>query len=488
MIYPTTKTTPWEHQRKALSLALEHEGFLIAHDMGAGKSKTAVDFCTAVKARKVLILAPLSVIDVWPNQFNIHSGIPHLCIPLIKGSVQARTDRLKGQMALADVRGECAVAILNYEAAWREPLGPIYNNRNRIIDKGFLISQEWDVVILDESHRIKSPGGKASWFCARLRDRARRRLCLTGTPMPHSPMDLYAQYRFLDPTVFGTSFVRFRAQYAIMGGFNNKQIVAYQNQDKLHTRLYSVAHRVTKDEVLDLPEVMHEKRRCHLSISAMKAYRSLEEDLIAKVGKGEVTVSNALVKLLRLQQITGGSIIPDGEERPEDIDKSKLLLLQDILEDLAPDEPVIVFTRFIREMARIREMAVKAGRKISELSGGRNELKEWQRGESSVLVVQIQTGGLGIDLTRSRYCVYYSLGFSLGDYQQSLARMHRPGQTRKCTYYHLVARDTIDEKVYSSLKAKKRVVEGILQTMGGTNGQSGHGSDHQVRGVGRKAA
>ena len=80
------------------------------------------------------------------------------------------------------------------------------------------------MVIADEAHRIKSPGGKASLFFKRLRLRSRRRIALSGTPMPHGPLDIYALFRFLDITIFGPSFAAFRQNFAVMGGFQRKQI------------------------------------------------------------------------------------------------------------------------------------------------------------------------------------------------------------------------------------------------------------------------
>ena len=76
--------------------------------------------------------------------------------------------------------------------------------------------------------------------------------------------------------------------------------------------------------------------------------------------------------------------------------------------------------------------------------------------------MQIQSGGTGIDLTRAAYCVYLSAGFSLGDYEQSLARVHRPGQERTVFYYHIIARDTVDQRVYDALRDRKQVVEAVL--------------------------
>ena len=104
-----------------------------------------------------------------------------------------------------------------------------------------------------------------------------------------------------------------------------------------------------------------------------------------------------------------------------------------------------------------------------EISGRVKSLEEWnQRG--GVLAVQIQAGGLGLDLTAARYCVYYSLGFSLGDYLQSVARLHRPGQTSLVDYIHLVAAESIDEIIVNALENKEDVINRILETRDLTNG------------------
>jgi SNF2 family DNA or RNA helicase len=92
-----------------------------------------------------------------------------------------------------------------------------------------------------------------------------------------------------------------------------------------------------------------------------------------------------------------------------------------------------------------------------------DDLKRWQAGEAPVLAVQIDSGGVGIDLTRARYSIYYSLGFSLGSYEQSLARIHRPGQTRPVEYIHLLAEGTVDEKVMAALSQRANVVNAVLE-------------------------
>lgn len=117
----------------------------------------------------------------------------------------------------------------------------------------------------------------------------------------------------------------------------------------------------------------------------------------------------------------------------------------------------------VTDLDVVHAVCQRLGRTSGELSGERDQWEAFQFGEAfDVLAVQIQAGGVGVNLTRAAYAIYYSVGFSLGDYLQSLARIHRPGQTRPVTYYHLVASGTIDERVYAALQARQDLVEAVL--------------------------
>jgi len=170
-----------------------------------------------------------------------------------------------------------------------------------------------------------------------------------------------------------------------------------------------------------------------------------------------------MVKVLRLQQITGGSLRLDDDERYTQVDSSKQKLLADTLEDIGPEEPVVVFCRFRSDLDAVHKAATDLGYTSMELSGRQDDLQEWQRGKAQILAVQISAGGVGIDLTRARYSIYFSLSRSLGEYDQSLSRVHRPGQTRPVTHIHLVARGTIDEKIIYALERRAEVIESILK-------------------------
>lgn len=442
---PLTRTRPWGHQLAAYHFAHPKRAAMLGMEMGTGKSKVVVDLVVNRRHQRTLILCPLSVIEAWEKQFALHAGAPVRVVPLNEGTVAERMARAKE--AYETPRTPTAF-LINYEAARLEPFAT------------FAQRAIWDLVVCDESHRIKAPAGAVSRFVRSLTKKAGHRLCLTGTPMAHSPLDLWGQFCFLAPWVFGR-FRDFRTRYAILGGYLEKQVIGFQNTEQLYALFAEHAFQAKASEVLDLPEAVHTQRTCVLSSRAQTIYRGLEKDFWAAVGSGEVTINNALTKLLRLQQVTSGYVATDAGVE-EFVDGSKRAVLADTLEDLPPFEPIIVFARFRHDLRTIQEVAKEQGRSTAELSGTRNELRAWQDGQREVLAVQIQSGGVGIDLTRARYCIYYSLGFSLADYLQSLARCHRPGQTRSVNYIHLLARSTVDQQVYRALEKRQQVVEAIL--------------------------
>jgi len=473
-------TPSWAHQKRAFQFAKNLPAVGLFMEMGSGKTKVAVDLITNRGHKRTLVVCPKSaMVDVWARQVPIHSHIPIDVVILDGSSVGKKMEQAKAALAWAEETDRPVILVVNYESVWREPLG------------SFLKQAGLDCVVLDESHRIKSPGSRVSIYCAELGKRMPYRMALTGTPAHNSPLDVYAQYRFLDPGIFGTNFRAFRNRYAVMGGYGGYQVIAYRINPTLsdgrpnpyysqkldqefQERMYSIAFRVRTGDVLSLPPEIDEERRFGLSNSARKIYTKLYRDMVADVGAGKVTVTNALTRLLRLQQITSGFLPVENNEdntaNLQQIDTGKQELLADLLEDLPAHEPLVVFFRFIHDADTIRQVVEAAGRRYYELSGRINQLEDWKTecpGDfpAGVIAVQIRAGGAGVDLTRACYCVYYSLGFSLGDYDQSRHRINRPGQTRPVRFYHLIANGTVDEKVYAALKAKADVVSCIMDGM-----------------------
>jgi SNF2 family DNA or RNA helicase len=455
---PGSKTRSWLHQTQSFWFAenrlAAQGGAMLALDMGTGKSKVAIDLVNHFQCQRILITCPVSVMDVWPDEFERHSEMAaavHVCDR--KHSVARRVREASDFLVVRDLPDHIKVVVINHEAIWRAPFGK------------WALEEDFDMIILDESHRAKSAGGKLSRYLGRWPSQSHQtyRLALTGTPCPHSIDDMYGQARFIDPSVHGTNHQVYKAQYMMMGGYGNYQVVGFKNTDDWWEKFHSMAIQVKADDVLDLPEAVHTNRYCTLEGEELDAYKDMKDLLVAKVKDGTITASNALVKYMRLAQIVQG-VTTDTMGNEIVLGDSKCNLLIDTLKDIDKNEPVVVFCRFRCDLRSIGAAARACGRQCFELSGDANELAAWKEAAEygPVIAVQLQAGGVGISMVQAKYCIYMSKDFSLGNYEQSLARVHRPGQDRNVTYIHLVAKGTIDETINKALAQRKDVVEAIL--------------------------
>lgn len=474
-----TLPKPWPHQQRALDFVRKRRGAMLAMEMGTAKTRVVImriEDLVQSKAnlgeRRVLIFCPKAVIDTWTGQLDewmTPDVRGHLVVSAPKqAATSRRLAEIEKDAEKARQSRRVHVVVTNYEATRSEAL------------RKWLKSRQWSIICCDESQAIKSHDSKQSKFIATLD--AIQRVCLSGTPTPHSPLDWFGQMRFLsgactqDRGAFDVDasrwrrFVPFRSRYAVevpLGRTGAKKITGYQRLDELENLLAPWVFQVKARDVLTLPGVQHVRRAVDLSARERKAYQGVLEELIAVLDDGEAIVANnVLDRLLKCQQITGGSCKVTDEisgERRLRLGTTKRDTLAQLLTEIPEAEPMAVFARFRSDLDAIGHAAEDAGRTALELSGRRNELAEWKSSSGGeVLAVQIQSGGAGIDLTRARFVAYWSVGFSLGDFQQSLARAHRPGQKREVQYVHLVARDTIDEVVYRALAKRRDLIEESL--------------------------
>ena len=446
----------WPHQVEAVEFATSRQSTMLACGMGTGKTRMALEIRQRIAAQRVLVVAPLGVVTDGAWAKNAEKFDTTALVVALDGTVAEKAVQLKVSMRHA--AGRPLVLVTNWDSIWRPPLFKA------------LVDARFDLVIFDESHRAKSHTGRASKAAAKIAESAARVLCLTGTPMPHSPLDIFAQMRLIDPHIFGPSFVRFRNFYAKIdtrGGF--PKITGYQNQQDMAQRMGRVTYQVDRS-VLVLPEAVHTEINIDLPPKVRQIYAATELDIACELEDGVVDVANALVKTTRLQQITSGFVAVQPNDWEADglttqhLHDTKLHRLVELLEDLG-DEPVAVFCRFRRDIEAVHAASAAVGCKSLELSGSRKEHPRWKNGEARVLAVQIRAGAEGVDLTRAAHCVFYSVSHSLGDYEQALARVHRPGQTRSVSYYHIVTRDTIDQSIYNALSRKASVIESVVSRL-----------------------
>ena len=413
-----------------------------------GKSMLTISLAANKRARTVLICCPKSVLGVWKREFSKHCPVPHEVLSLgYWGASEHKAKEIRKFMARRD-HSKISVVLVNYELIWREHV------------KKALCEIHWNCVVADESQRIKTHNSNATKAIVKIAEKADFRVALSGTPMQIGPMDLFGQFLFLDPGVFGTSFHRFRTRYAKSGHFGAGHIVGYQNQDELASRMKLLTFHADRS-VLDLPEVQHITIPVTLGTDTRKLYDQLQEEMLAQVAEGVVSVQNALTKTLRLRQICGGFVqTDDGELAVAGSEKKDALV--DLLEGM--DAPCVVFCEFRHDLEQIAAAAKEAGRTYGELSGQRKDLTEHAQMPEGIDVmgVQVRSGGVGVDLTRAPFAVYWNHPWSPGIYDQSVARVHRPGQDKPVTYYHLNAENTIDETVWRALEKKQDAIQAVM--------------------------
>lgn len=441
-----------------------NKGFGLLFEMGCGKTLTAIAIAGAGyqmgKVERLLIVAPTSVVAVWPKELQEYAKFKYTCKTLLgekKQRIKQIDDLLKFPFKALKV------AVINYESTWRP----------EILEK--LKEFDADMVIADESQRIKTYDAAQSKAMHELGDQARYKLILSGTPVQTAAIDIWSQYRFLDKTVFGDNFFKFRGRYAIMGGYGNKKIVGYKDLEGLIKKEHSIAFRVTKDEALDLPEQTFETRKIQFNQKEKNLYERIKKDSYAELdGGGHITATTVLTRLLRLQQLAGGFLVQDDAQKPQLVSRAKLDAMGDIIEDyvIGSGKKLVIFARFIAEVKAIMELASKVLPKELKQVAIYGDIKKEDRGDivkqfqedpKTVLFIgQIDTAGTGITLTAADTCVYYSKNFNYATYSQSLSRIHRIGQRNCCTYIDLEIEGTIDELISKALSRKEDMAKTVV--------------------------
>ena len=397
----------------------------------------------------MLIVAPLSILGVWQEEFRKFADFEY-SLTILNGSESKKIEKIR-QMPTSGLQ----VAVINYESAWRM--------------EQELAAWDADLIVCDEGHKIKTHNITASKCMHRLGVKARYRMLLTGTIITNKAIDVFSPYKFLNPAVFGNSFYAFRNRYFDMTGYGNHTPVLKANMaEELTRRIHCIAFRATKAECLDLPETTEIVQQVELEPQAKRLYQQLVRDSLAQIKSGEITAANVLTRLLRLSQLTGGFLRGDETDRVERVSSAKLDTLSDIIDSAAQEGgKLVIIARFLPEIDAITAMLERKAIGYSLIAGAVKDRDEQVRRfqadpDVTVFVGQIATAGLGITLTAADKMVFYSLDYSMSNFEQTKARIHRVGQRNPCTYIYLVAGNTVDAKVLKALRDKADLASALI--------------------------
>lgn len=499
------KIQPWKHQLTAIERAKDLPWFALFFEMGAGQTMTVINILRAKmnQARKylrTLVLCPPIVIPNWKDEFLMHTKLDPDMIVLLNEDGKHRIRDFKdnayseGSQPGKIVR-DPRIFVTNYESltmgSVREKVG-----KRTVFKPGPLLEEilRWapEAVIFDESHRIKNYKAARSHFANVLANPKTGPKPLTyllsGSPVLNSPMDLFHQFLVMDGgATFGTNFFMFRARY-----FEDKNAGMLKNRDtsqryfpnwvvkegsieEINRLIFRYGMRVTKEECLDLPDEVPVTIKVRMTEQQVKNYREMKNDYLTFVDGNSASATLAIVKALRLMQITSGFLSLDARGEENDVAKvvyqktPKVEALKELLEDITPHSKVIVWAVWKENYEIIKRTCLEVGVQFVEVHGNISRGKQDEavaRFKSDpdvrVFIGHPGSGGIGINLVCAPYSIFYSRTFSLEHFLQARARNHRGGQTQKVTHYDLVCEHTIDELVQKKLALKLDLSDKLL--------------------------
>ncbi len=461
------KSKPFAHQKKALEMSWDKEAFAYFMEMGTGKSKVLIDniamLYNAGKINGALIVAPKGVYKNWFDS-EIPTHMPNYIEKKI-GLWKTKPDD-KALKPLFSTGAELHILIMNVEA---------FSTKKGMDFADKFLSSHKALMGIDESTTIKNPAAKRTKNIVSLRPLTKYRRILTGSPVTKSPLDLFSQCYFLDPFLLDqSSYYVFRTRYAVcrkinVSGRSVEIVVGYRNLGELSDKLKEFSYRVLKDDCLDLPKKTFVKRTVELTDEQKKLYKQMKQEAIAFLNGKMVTSATVITQLMRLHQITCGHFTSnDGEV--QDVKSNRIGQLMDVLEEMEGKAVIWAHYRYdIRKIVeaiskRYGENAVVTYYGDTSTDDRQKAITQIQDPESPVrfIVGTPQTGGYGITLTGASTMIYYSNGYDLEKRMQSEARIDRIGQEKPMTYIDLIAEDTIDTKIVTSLRNKVNIASEIM--------------------------
>lgn len=485
------KIPPYQHQLDAVKFLLSNKwGGALLMEPRTGKTKVCVDYASILymqnKITRVIVFCPVGVIGVWEDQIADHCPMPHRILVWDRKSRKENPLPAFGKNVLDFV-------IINYDALStpgdlkKDKWGQVIKDENdetiRTRKGGrFTIMdsiKRWqpDLMILDESHRIKSPSAKKSSAIHTFKS-IPYRIISTGTVVTKEKriFDIYSQWKFLNPGRFGMTFSQFKSHFGRWKARENySQWLGNQNEEELHTSIHQDSFSVLREDCFDLPKSTSQVIHVDMEESA-PTYDAMAEDMVARIKTGEITeASIKLVQYLRLAQITGGiakTVATPGHPKGRlvVVGSEKLRAIESRLEDLMDaDEKVVIGAHFLADIARLEKLGKKLKVPVFVVKGGiksdqrEYNIKEFRRvSGGAIFIGQPSASSEGIDLSCASIIQWYSLTNSWVHFRQFSDRI---ALSEKPTFHEFfLARGTVDELKYETLLNDEDLGKMIIQS------------------------
>ncbi len=391
------------------------------------------------------MIAPLRVArDTWPTEIEKWDHLNGLTYTVAVGSEEQRKSALLKQAQLY---------IINRE------------NVEWLISRSG-IPFDYEMVVIDELSSFKSHQAKRFKSLLKARPLIKRVVGLTGTPSSNGLMDLWAEYRLLDMGQrLGRFIGKYREDYFSPDKRNQQIVFSYKPkpgaEEMIYQRISDITISMKGSDYLKLPELVINEVPVRLSEKEMETVETMKRDLVAMIKGEEISAANAAALSGKLLQMANGAVYDD-EGAAIHIHDRKLEALEDLIE-AANGKPVLIAYWFRHDLARIKE------RFAVETLDSSDSIKKWNNGEIPIAVIHPASAGHGLNLQAGgSTLIWFGLTWSLELYQQTNARLWRQGQRETVVIHHLIAKDTIDEKVMKALKDKDNTQAALIDAVKAT--------------------
>ena len=450
---------PKRHQIMAMRFLREHERCALFLDMGLGKTvcslSVAKELLDDFKVEKILVIAPKRVAeDTWTRESEKWDHLRELRVVKVLGSSSNRRQALETNADVYVINRENVQWLVDYyKGIW-----------------------PFDLVIIDELSSFKNPQAKRFKMLKRVIHQSRYVWGLTGTPASNGYMDLWSEIFLIDGGERLGKFIGSYRQHFFYAGAHRGYIVyEYKLRDgakkQIDQRLSDICLSMSKEDWLQLPGIIYNEVRVKMTSAERKVYDKFERDRVLpllgdKLSSIEdmssaVLGETAAVLSGKLLQMANGAVYDDNSGVFH-LHDQKLDALNEIVES-AQGTALLVFYSYRHDLDRIKARFPYA----VELKTS-DDITRWNKGEIPMLLCHPASAGYGINLQEgSHIMVWFGLPWSLENYQQSIARLHRQGQEHPVIVHHIICENTLDDRVLAALQSKNATQKSLLDALKG---------------------
>ena len=449
-----------EYQENAVKFHLDHSSSYSAVDMGLGKTRIALTWAVKVlqrdpKVNGILVIAPLMTVHTtWPDEVE-------------KWNIPLNYSVLHGKHKQLALEKDADLYIINFEGLpWLfDALKDYYKVHKKLPFQG---------LILDEGSMVKASNTQRFKILKHLVPALSKwRIILSGTPAPNTLMDLWSQYFLLDGGErLGKGITKFRQEYFIQ---RDRRGFVWDIRDgsdkKIYEAISDITYRLDVKDHLSLPPILYETVDIRLPDKLLKSYKELEKEFFTELNDTDSVEAFSVMSLsMKLRQFVQGAVYdPDDADLPADrrrvipVHQEKLKALQSLVESSGTGILCAIQFRFELEIIRKKfpNAPVIAGG-VSKKEATKH-IRDWNAGKVPLLLCHPASLSHGVNLQDgSSIVLWYGLTWSYEQYAQFNARLYRSGQRKTVVVHHLVAKNTIDTKVYRALKRKCKGMNELL--------------------------